>query len=534
MREEPESAAGDHPFDLVSLCRYFSEQSPLPAVAVEGATHIVRYLNPAFSRLVGKERSELIARPFWEAVPEGEGNGCLSLLDRVYRTGTPENLVEQEHRQGSPAYWSYVMWPIFGPDERPVGVMIQVTDATEAAFFRRQTTAMNESLLLSTIRQHELTEVAENLNTRLQTAIQHKNQFMAVLSHELRTPLTPVLAALWSLRRDKRLDDATQGVLEQIERNVILEARLIDDLLDMTRITQGKLELHREVIDAHVILHAAVKVCVAEAEAKELEILLVLRAKAHHVWADPIRIQQIFWNLIKNAVKFTPTGGRISLRSANVGVGRLVIEVADTGIGIEPEALSRIFEAFEQEDRSVTRRHGGLGLGLAIAKMLVDLHDGTLTVTSGGRSGGSVFRVELETTDTLKHHDQPPEPAAGAEEGLAKILLVDDNDDTLSVIARILRSSGLEVQTATSVKSALAVLGSERFDLLVSDIGLPDGSGLDIMRHGRDHLGLKGIALSGYGMDQDIQASHEAGFAHHLTKPPNFSHLIDLIRRTVS
>ena len=166
--------------------------------------------------------------------------------------------------------------------------------------------------------------------------------------------------------------------------------------------------------------------------------------------------------------------------------------------------------------------------------MLVELHGGTLTVTSGGRSAGSVFRVELETIAALKDQDQPPDPAAGAERGLHKVLLVDDNAETLSTIARLLRSSDFDVRTAVSVKSAFAALDSERFDLLVSDIGLPDGSGLDIMRHGRDHLGLKGIALSGYGTDQDARTSKEAGFAHHLIKPSDLGRLVDLIRRMAS
>ncbi len=248
-----------------------------------------------------------------------------------------------------------------------------------------------------------------------------KDRFLATLSHELRTPLTPVLAtiAYVEMMPNLAVAELRQQILS-IRKNVELESKLIEDLLDVTRIGSGKLELHREVLNIHTSLRAALEICQSEIEAKKLEVSLALRAEDHHLWADPARMQQIFWNLIKNATKFTPAEGRLSFRSADVGAGRMAIEVADTGIGIEPEALPRIFDAFEQGDRSVTRQHGGLGLGLAIAKMLVELHGGTLTATSGGRSAGSVFRVELKTIAALKDQDQPPDPAAGAEGGASQ------------------------------------------------------------------------------------------------------------------
>ena len=306
----------------MSFCTYFLERSPLPQVAVEGATHIVRYVNPAFSRLVGKERSELIGHRFSEAVPGGEQNACLPLLDRVYRSGTPEQLVEQDHRQESPTYWSYAMWAIFGPDERPVGVVIQLTDATEASLFRTQATAMNESLLLSSIRQHELTELAENANARLQTAIRHKNAFMAVLSHELRTPLTPVLAAVPLLRRDKRLDDATLETLAMVNRNVRLEARLIDDLLDMTRIEKGRMHSDRRPVDLCVVIEYAVEVCRPDLEVGKLTLEVDLKEGPFLVEADAGRLQQVFWNLLKNVMLGSCVRGAHPRRLPSPGRGR--------------------------------------------------------------------------------------------------------------------------------------------------------------------------------------------------------------------
>ncbi len=359
-----------------------------------------------------------------------------------------------------------------------------------------------------------------------------KDRFLAALSHELRTPLTPVLATIAYVEQMPDLPEAVRVEFASIRRNVELEARLIDDLLDVTRIGQGKLELRREVVNAHATLRAALEVCQSEAEEKGLEVSLALRAKVHHIWAEPIRIQQVFWNLIGNAVKFTPAGGSISLRSAYVGVDRLAIEVADSGVGIERDALPRIFDAFEQGGTPVTRRHGGLGLGLSIAKTLVELHGGTLTVTSGGREKGSTFRIELETISPTREQEPPSDPDAGG--GRRSILLVEDNADTQRAVALLLRSSGFKVRTAGSVVEALEALASERFDLLVSDIDLPDGSGLDIMRHSQANFGLKGIAFSGYGTLDDIRESEEAGFSYHLTKPVSLNVLVAMIGQAVS
>ena len=359
-----------------------------------------------------------------------------------------------------------------------------------------------------------------------------KDRFLAALSHELRTPLTPVLATIAYVETMPGLPAALHEEFASIRRNVELEARLIDDLLDVTRIGQGKLDLHRENVNLHTVLRQALEVCQDEADAKELEITVGLRVRAHHVWADPVRMQQVFWNLIKNAVKFTPRGGRISVRTSDAGASRIKVEVRDSGIGIEAEAIPRIFDAFDQGGASVTRRYGGLGLGLAIAKMLVELHGGTLTASSEGRDQGSLFSVELATIPSSK--DSAPLPAPPPDEGQRNLLLVEDNADTRRAMSSLLRSSGFTVKTAGTVGEAFEAMASERFDLLVSDIGLPDGSGLDIMRHGRDVVGLKGIAFSGYGTPDDVRKSLNAGFSHHLTKPTQLDVLIDLIRRTAS
>ncbi|HWE35455.1 MAG TPA: PAS domain S-box protein [Isosphaeraceae bacterium] len=362
-----------------------------------------------------------------------------------------------------------------------------------------------------------------------------KDQFLAVLSHELRTPLTPVLAAVSAMLDDPDTPDDYRSVLRMVRRNVDLEARLIDDLLDVTRISSGKLRLETQAVDAHELLCQALEICIGDVREKDLRLDIALDARAHHVEADPARLQQVYWNLIKNGVKFTPAGGSLAIRTRDGEGGRLVVEVVDTGQGIDAETLPRIFNAFEQGDAAITRRFGGLGLGLAISRSLVELHGGSLTASSEGRERGSTFRVEMSAVPAPPESDAdgrlepgPAEPVGKS--GPLRILLVEDNEDSLHVLSRLLRSRGHDVATADSVASAVEAAASNSFDLLISDLGLPDGTGLDVLRGVRDHTDCPAIALSGYGMESDIQRSLEAGFAAHLVKPLEMDQLEAAIR----
>src|SRR6184192_4978709 len=224
-----------------------------------------------------------------------------------------------------------------------------------------------------------------------------KDDFLAALSHELRTPLTPALAAATYLadNADKFPSEFVEDV-DIIKRNVQLQARLIDDLLDLTRVTRGKLELHFERVDAHALIPKTIDIAKADIEKKKLNVSVRLDAKEYHIWADAVRIQQVFWNLINNAVKFTPPGGKIEIRSSNDDYGRFQLQITDNGIGIEVERQASLFRPFEQADPSLSRQFGGLGLGLAISKHLVDLHCGTINVQSRGRSYGATFKVTLD------------------------------------------------------------------------------------------------------------------------------------------
>lgn len=353
-----------------------------------------------------------------------------------------------------------------------------------------------------------------------------KDQFLATLSHELRTPLTPVLALVSGLEGDDRLRDVADR-LAMIRRNVELEARLIDDLLDLTRIARGRLELQRAACDVQDLLEHAIQICCGEASAAgRIHVLTELSAAEHRVWGDGSRLMQIFWNLLRNAVKFTPEGGSILIRTWNEG-GELTVEITDTGMGIEPGSLPHIFEAFSQ---GAGRKLGGLGLGLSISKAICELHGGRILAVSPGYGQGATFRVFLPTGGWPKEIEtappKAPEPAARRP---LRLLLVEDHPDTAEAMAELLRSFGHGVRVAMSVAAGLEAAASEMsgagIDLVISDLGLPDGTGMDLMRELVSRYGLRGIALSGYGTEEDVRRSLEAGFSRHLTKPVNFQAL---------
>lgn len=366
-----------------------------------------------------------------------------------------------------------------------------------------------------------------------------KSQFLAVLSHELRTPLNPILLAATSMLERPADPEEIRPTLEMIRQNVNLQARLIDDLLDVMRIVRGKMPLHWEVADGHALIRQALQMCQSEILGKDLRLDLGLGAQKHHLNADPARFQQVIWNLIKNAVKFTPGGGVITVRTRNVEdregrEDRLVIEISDTGIGIEPEVLPLIFDPFQQGETRITRKFGGLGLGLAICRGIVEAHGGMLTAESPGTGRGATFGVELGTIPNPAATDGKPAPplpvVARTLPSSLRILVVEDEPATLRLMARLLEGLGHSVTTANSIATGCEAFEAGEFDLIVSDIGLPDGSGLELMRRVVAMRGrIAAIALTGYGMEEDIQKSREAGFTAHMTKPIDFTKLESMI-----
>jgi signal transduction histidine kinase/CheY-like chemotaxis protein len=362
-----------------------------------------------------------------------------------------------------------------------------------------------------------------------------KDQFLAMLSHELRTPLNPVLAIISSWQNDQRIPEELREEVAVIARNVRLEARLIDDLLDFNKLINGKLQIDSAPVEMNGVVETVVEICRADFEAATQLVSVKLTAVHSTVTGDVARLQQVLWNVLKNAIKFTPKDGRITLETSNPTPEILRVAVTDTGRGIEPEALLRIFGAFEQGQPQVLARFGGLGLGLAIAKTFVERHGGTITATSAGLGQGASIILDLPVSTPSPQQSLnplPPITAPAASKG-ARILLIDDHADTLSALARLLKRKGHTITPAPTGAAAREEFTRGEFDLIISDLGLPDCSGLDLITDLRAIRTVPAIALSGYGMETDLLSSKAAGFDEHLTKPIDFEHLLRTVDRLV-
>jgi signal transduction histidine kinase/ActR/RegA family two-component response regulator len=434
--------------------------------------------------------------------------------------------------------WSdlpFVVLAASGPPKRALGelqTMASVTLLDRSVHMRTLLSAVQMAVRART-RQYQIRDLLERerqARVEANRANEAKDRFLAVLSHELRTPLTPIVFALAALQREfsagsprrRESDTRLPRVIEMISRNIALETKLIDDLLDLSRLVQGKLQLQKDVVNVHERLQDTLGMVETDARAKEVTIQTTLDATRPYVIADAARIHQVLWNLLKNAIKFTPSGGTVTIRTWE-DAGRLMIAFEDTGIGIPADVLPRLFEPFEQGSAEITRHYGGLGLGLAVGRSLVVAHGGSLTAVSAGIDKGSTFTVALPSAAAPEA--EPSHPAAapsGQTQGdhrRLNILLVEDHEDTAHTLRESLASLGHRVRVAGSVGEALREAASDPCDLLISDIGLPDGSGVDLIRQIDPRPVLGAIAMSGFGMEEDLLRSRNAGFHRHLTKP---------------
>jgi PAS domain S-box-containing protein len=488
----------------------------IPAlIAYVDADRRYQFVNAAYRDWFGTAPQEVVGRPVRDVVGESVYQDRLPQIERALAGEALRFEYPMPHatKGQRDTETSYV--PDVANDGTVRGFVVLVYDITE----RREAERERERLLAS--------ERAARVEA--ERASEAKSEFLATLSHELRTPLTPVMLTVSLIESHPALHADLRADVAAIRRNVELESRLISDLLDLTRIERGKLQLDEQYVDLHLIIRSAIDICQREASAR---LMVELGARCNTVRGDSTRLQQVFWNLINNAIKFTPQDRTITVRSSDAPDARVRVEISDSGVGIDPAVLPKLFTAFEQGDVRAMRQQAGLGLGLAISKRLVEAHGGSITAASEGRGRGASFTVELpvvavEPTETTTNL---PAPLAMSERPLS-VLLVEDHEPTLRVMERLLRQIGHRVTGVRSVASATAAAAQDGFDLIISDLGLPDGSGLDVMRQLRDRYTGRAIALTGYGMDSDVAASREAGFAEHLTKPVDLAALEGAIRR---
>jgi PAS domain S-box-containing protein len=454
---------------------------------------VIQTWNAGAQRVFGWTAEEVIGKPITIIIPPDRQDEEPKILKRL-REGHRVDHFETVRvtKDGRLIDISVTISPIRDSNNQVIGASKIARDITEQKQLMRELQLAKES--------------AESANKA-------KDVFLGNLSHELRTPLTPVLASLSFLESRDDLPEELRGELAMMRHNVETQARLVDDLLDLTRIARGTMRLKRETIDAHTCVRNAVSMLSGDIATKPLNVQLVLEANDHFVHADPGRLQQIFLHLLSNAVKFTPAGGSVTVRSENHGP-RLGVEVIDTGPGIPPGMMEELFRPFN----AAAQASKSLGIGLAVTRSLVEMHGGTIAAGSPPSGSGAILTVELPIAAQERVTAQ-----AGTFAG--RILLVEDHQDTRNVMARLLASFGFNVAVAGTVAEAIELSTSQHFDLLISDIGLPDGTGNDVMRELKRHSDAKGIALSGYGQADDLRRSEEAGFDAHLVKPINFQTL---------
>ncbi len=486
-------------------------------ISLDPVTRKITDANPFVTQLLGYERGELLGKELWQIDLFKDEQASQAAFRELQNRGFVRyEYLPLETKSGQRREVEFLS-NLYDEDGQKV-IQCNLRDITER---KRTDTALRQAIA-------DL-KVAQGAAERASRA---KDNFLAALSHELRTPLTPVLMSAAALREDERLPSDAREQLAMMELNIALEARLIDDLLDLTKIAHGKLQLRAQPCDAHHLIRRSVEIVREEARLKEIAIECTFGAKHSRLMADPARFQQVIWNLLRNAVKFTPRGGWISIHTHDErqagGEMWLRIEVSDSGIGIDPARLEQIFLHFDQGGLAGDHRFGGVGLGLAIARAVVDLHGGRINAHSAGVNRGARFVVDLpgaiEASSGVSDSTPPsvggsPVPFAPAVFAPLRLLLVEDHPNTLQTLFRLLQRNGHRIVTASTVAEALAAAALDTFDLVVSDLGLPDGTGCELMEKLRDTYGLRGVALSGYGTEEDIARSRDAGFVTHLVKP---------------
>lgn len=476
--------------------------------------HRFRFVNRAYAARFGLRPEQIVGAHLARIMGTAAFAACEPYLDRALAGERVEFEAELSDEQTGPHWMHIVYEPERSAGHEVTGLVVVMADTTVRKRSEEQMMRARDEAM---------------------AASRAKDEFLAALSHELRTPLNPVLLIASAAAGNPDLTAEVREDFACIAKNALLEARLIDDLLDLTRITRGKLALELKWLDVHAVLDDALTTVRADLQEKQLALVVERGAAQHMAMLDSARLQQVFWNVLKNAVKFTPTHGQIRVETRLLsGTNEMTVTVTDTGIGMTEEELIRAFHPFVQGDHAEggSHRFGGLGLGLAISQVLMQLHGGSVRAFSPGRDRGATVVIQLPLALTpVPQIPEKPEPgpedqsaAPPAEPGPGQhpILIVEDHEPTRIVLANLFRQRNYSVVTAGTVAAARQLAAEKQFAFVVSDLGLPDGTGYELMESlSRDH-GLKGIALSGYGTEQDIARSREAGFVEHLTKPVTY------------
>lgn len=474
---------------------------------------------------------EVVGKTDFDFFIEEHARAAYEAEQEIIRTGEPMiDAVEKEtYPDGSITWLSTTKVPIFDEAGRVTGIVGISRDITE----RKR----GEEERIQLIQEQAAREEAEAAN-------RFKDEFLAIVSHELRTPLTSILGWSSLLRRDSHDAALLSKALEAIERNAQAQKRIIDDLLDVSRIITGKLHLKAIAFDPAQMIQAAINAARPTVEAKGVKVEMTTGAGTERIIGDPDRLQQIVSNLLSNAAKFTPEGGRIEVHLARNADAQLEVSVSDTGIGIPAEFLPHVFDRFRQADSSTSRNHGGLGLGLSIVRHLAELHGGSVHVASAGEGLGATFTVRLPMTALQPESNFEAQPAQVGEGGAQpernyplrdlRVLLVDDEPDTLEMLTAVLKGSGAIVATAKSTAEALRTLEQWLPDVLISDIGMPGEDGFELLRRMRALPlerggGLPAAALTAYAHDEDRLRTLSAGFQTHISKPINPTEFVEAI-----
>lgn len=532
---QPGAPFGQNADDARALLAAVVESSE-DAIITKTLDGIITFWNGAAERLLGYSAAEAIGQPITLLIPPERRAEEEHIIQNL-RAGNRIEHYETVRiaRDGRPVDVALTISPIRDRDGRIVGASKIMRDITERVRIERslqELLAERNSLL-------ESERAARSQAERLSAT---KDDFLALLSHELRTPLHAILGWTQILRRTSTPADLANG-LEVIERNVRAQNQLVEDLLDITRITAGQMRLDVQPLMPFGLVQAAVDSVRPAADARGVRVEAILDPAAGPVSGDAYRLQQVVWNLVSNAIKFTPKGGHAQVILQRID-SQVEIKVADSGIGIHADFLPHVFERFRQADASRTRSHGGLGLGLAIVKRIIELHGGTAAVSSAGEGQGATFTVRLPLSvirhSPLKQEAHPrlsqaaSVPLASADLSNLTVLIVDDDLDSLDFIRRILGDEGATVVTASSAVEALAIINRQRPDVFISDIGMPETDGYELMRKVRSlqpKLGVRfpGIALTAFARTEDRTRALLAGFVAHVAKPVESAELIATI-----